>query len=85
MAPGIEQRRASSSPPGGRPAAESRAASLIRGIEVLIGRLADPDLPVSLIELERYERALHEGHRSNLLRLSVVEERLLAQPDEVHD
>lgn len=79
----IEQRRPGSSPPGSVAAADSRATQLIRGIESLIGKLADPDLPVDLRELGRYERALHEGHRSNLLRLSVVEERCLAQPEEV--
>lgn len=82
----IQQRRAGSSPPGVRPAVDtSRAASLIRGLEVLISRLADPALPLDLAQLGRYERALAEGHRSNLLRLSVVEERALAQPEEVPD
>lgn len=55
--------------------------SLVRGLEVLVGRLADPDRPLPLDLLDRYERALAVGHRSNLLRLSVIEERVLARPE----
>jgi hypothetical protein len=61
------------------------AESLLRGLEVLVERLANPALPLPLDLLSRYERALVDGHRSNLLRLTVIEERLLAQPEEVHD
>jgi hypothetical protein len=56
--------------------------SLIRGLEVLVGRQADPDRPMPLGVLGRYERALAQGHRSNLLRLAVIEERVLALPEE---
>jgi hypothetical protein len=63
----------------------AHAESQIRGLEVLIGRLADPDVELPLDLMSRYERALTEGHRSNLLRLSVIDERVLAQPEEGHD
>lgn len=77
----IEQRRAGASQVRTRAAADTRATELIRGVEVLVGKLADPTLRMDLAELDRYERAIAAGHRSNLLRLSLIEERLLGRAD----
>jgi maltooligosyltrehalose synthase len=57
----------------------SRTRALVQGVESLIAKLADPDARMPLDLIDRYERALAAGHRSNLLRLSAIEDRCLAQ------
>jgi hypothetical protein len=49
-----------------------RVESMIAGVEVLTRRLAaEEHLPLDL--LDRYERAVHDAHVANLLRLSALE------------
>lgn len=55
-----------------------RAAELVRGVETLVGKLADPEIEIPLTLMERLERALHLGHRANLMRLGVISERVLS-------
>ena len=59
----------------------NRADSLVHGVEVLIHKLSRMDLALPLDIMERYERALHYGHTSNLLRLSKIEQRVLDSAD----
>lgn len=59
----------------------NRADNLVHGVEVLIHKLSRMDLAVPLDIMERYERALHYGHTSNLLRLSRIEQRVLDSAD----
>lgn len=52
-----------------------RAADLVREVEGLVAELADPELDIGLPLIQRLERALHLGHRSNLLRLTAISDR----------
>ena len=51
------------------------ADALVREVEATIGQLADPDLDIALPTIQRLERALHLGHKSNLLRLTAISDR----------
>lgn len=52
----------------------SRAEALVTSVEATIAELSDPSMEVPLTVIQRLERALELGHRSNLLRISAVSE-----------
>lgn len=59
-----------------------RVEQLVRTVEINLGKLADPDVEVSLDLIERLERALHNGHLANVLRIDAISARVLVA-DEV--
>lgn len=80
--PAIQQRRAPSAPPRGRPVAgtpslgaghHQHVESLVRGFEVLTQRINDLDeVPLDLFE--RFARALNGAERAALARVQLLEQ-----------
>lgn len=51
------------------PTRDTRAEQLVRVVEVNLGKLADPQVELSLDALERLQRALLRGYEANTGRL----------------
>jgi hypothetical protein len=58
--------------------AARRGEELVRGVEAMVRKLADPELDVGLHLIDRLERTYQAGHRANLLRLDAIGQQAMA-------